>query len=102
MRMNKTVREAIHTRYRTMLEQGCFPEVGWSRNGTYEYNTFQYLQFWARLAFLVDANLKRLNYTLGCYELKRSDAFRNDVMAILRTITPEMVVDSPGVLGVPR
>jgi hypothetical protein len=100
--MNKTVRETMHHAYLRMLDQGNFPEVGWSRNGTYEYNTLQFLSFWGRLAFLVDQNLKAAGYVLGCYEARHSDAFRNDVVASLRAITAEMVINSPGVLGIPH
>jgi hypothetical protein len=66
-----------------------------------EYDTYQYLQFWGRMAFLVDCNLKELGHSLGCYEAKRSDDFRNDVIASIRAVTPEMIISSPGVLGIP-
>jgi len=100
--MNKTVREIMHRTYLRMLDQGNFPEVGWSCNGVYEYSTMEYMQFWGRLAFLVDQNLKAAGYALGCYEARRSDEFRNNVIAVIKPITPRMVVNSPGVLGIPR
>ncbi|MGD8405309.1 MAG: hypothetical protein PVJ21_16735 [Anaerolineales bacterium] len=99
--MNKTVRTSMHHAYLRMLDQGNFPEVGWSRNGIVEYDTANYLQFWGRLAFLVDQNLKSAGHTLGCYELKRSDNFRKDVIASIRAVTPEMIISSPGILGIP-
>lgn len=102
MRMNKTVRTMMHTQFRRMLDQGHFPGVGWKRGLCFEYNTYHYLQFWGRMAFLVDQELKGCGYALGCYTLNRSDRFRGDVLRAVQAATPEKILATTNVLGIPR
>jgi len=102
MRMNKTVREDLRVAFQRLLDQGHFPEVGWCRGEVFDYDTLHYLDNWGRMAFLVNENLKRMGYALGCYELRRSDRFRQDVLAAIRPVTPTMITACKCTLGVPN
>jgi hypothetical protein len=102
MRMNKTVRLNVQRAFQGFLDAGHFPEVGWNRGNCLEYDTFQYLNNWGRMVYLVNENLKRRGYLLGCYELRRSDGFRQDVIAAIRSVTPAMIAACDRTLGVPN
>jgi len=102
MRMNKTVRTNIQSAFQDFLDEGHFPEVGWKRGTCFEYDTSQYLRNWGRMAFLVNENLKRMGYVLGCYELRRSDRFHQDVLSAVRSVTPALVAACDHTLGIPK
>jgi hypothetical protein len=102
MRMNKIARTNVRLAYHRLLDGGFFPEVGWKRGECYSYNTFQYTQFWGRMAHLVDAGLRARGYHMGCYEMKRSDRFRSEVIEIIHSITPDMIAQCTRMFGVPR
>lgn len=101
LRVNKAVRQSLQIKLHRMLDNGEFPEVEWRRGPTYEYDTLAYTKVWGKMAHIVDSFLKANGYSLGCYELRRADEFRNTVSAIVQSITPEMVADCNRMVGVP-
>ena len=102
MRMNKIVRTNLKLAFHRFLDDGNFPEVEWARGEMYHYDTLRYTQAWGRMAHLVDARMKEYGYHMGCYEMKRSDQFRDDVLIIIRNITPDMVSNCTLMFGVPQ
>jgi hypothetical protein len=101
LRMNKVVRQGLQIKLHKMLEDGNFPEVGWHGGPLYDYDTLAYTKVWGRMAYLVDSRLKAHGYLLGCYELRRADAFRNAVSQIVQSITTEMIAECNHMVGVP-
>ena len=101
MRMNKLVSQNMSKRVQRLLDEGHFPEVGWQRRPVYNYNTDEYLKVWGRMAHLVDQALKEHGYLLGCYELRRSNQFRQEVMQIIGAVTPEAIEQCHLMCGVP-
>ena len=91
LKMNKLVSAEIRSKLREILLSGSFPEVEYSESEYgHSYNLMEYAEVNARLAHLVDWEIRdRRVDPAGVQSKKRSQDFMDRIHEIMFSVTPE-------------